>query len=147
MNSKTEKGNDEVCFTLKGALEAVRLFDIPDDALRIISVVAYSLDIKYYKHVFICARGSEVEVTINNEHINHIDTCRSACMDAFELLKRNQEGYVSACHDSCRKTIKEDAYKSLYATHLKLKEELERMGYSHAAEFDEEHSLRVTVRF
>jgi len=147
MKSKTEKGNDEVCFTLNGALEAVRLFDIPDDVLRITSAVAYSLDTKYYMHVFICVRGSEVEVTINNEHANHIDTCRSACMDVFELLKRNQGGYVSACHDSCRKVIKEDAYRSLYATHLKLKEELEKMGYSYAAEFDEEYSLRVAVRF
>ena len=68
-------------------------------------------------------------------------------MDAFELLKRNQGGYVSACHDSCRKVIKEDAYKSLYTTHLKLKEELERMGYSYAAEFGEEYSLRAAVRF
>ena len=68
----------------------MRLFDIPDDVLRITSAVAYSLDTKYYMHVFICVRGSEVEVTINNEHANHIDTCRSACMDVFELLKRNQ---------------------------------------------------------
>jgi hypothetical protein len=139
-------------YYVKGALDTKWLpLNLPSEVWKIVSVIAYNLDERYHKHVFICVRRSEVEATISNEYISHIDTCRSACMDAFEaLLGRNQEGYVSACHDSCRKIVRKDAYDSLYATYMKLTDELEKMGYKYTAKFDKEdvpQTLKVTVWF
>jgi len=157
MDPKTEierevrqEGGGVACFTLKSALDVKWLpLNLPDDVWRVVSAIAYSLDTKYHKRVFICVRGLELEASIDNECAHHIDVCMSACMGAFETLGRDQEGYVSACHDSCRRIVKKDAYDSLHETYLKLTEELKKMGYKYMAKFDEwetpPQGLRVTV--
>jgi len=150
MGAETQ-GTGEVCFALKASLDAMRLpVNIPDDVWKIVSIVAYSLDQKYHKRVYICTRGSEVEAIINNEYISHIDVCMDACLNAFGAAECKKEGAATACYAHCRKLIKQDAYSSLHATYLKLTEELEKLGYKYAAKFDEEdvpQSLSVSVWF
>ncbi len=159
MSTKVEVGKDnkqeivgEFCFTLKASLDVAQLpVNILDDAWKIVSIIAYSLDTKYHKRVFVCVRGSEVEIAISNEYVNHIDTCMSACLDAFEAAKCKKEGAAAVCYAHCRKLVRRDAYNSLYATYIEATKELEKMGYKYAAKFDEEEdapqSLKVTVWF
>ncbi len=93
-------------------------------------------------------RGSKIEIDISNDYIEHIDTCRSACMAAFEALGRNQEGYVSACHENCRKMVRMAAFESLDDTLAELEEELKRLGVRYTSEYDREEfpqHLRVVV--
>jgi hypothetical protein len=135
----------EVCFTLNAVWPPLRLHD---DVKAVINLVAQSLDTKYGKRVFVCVRGSVIEVHISNDYIGHIDTCRSACMDAFEALGRNQEGYVSACHEHCRKAVRMDAFESLDATCATIEEELKRMGLKYKAEYENEkypQRLKIVV--
>lgn len=149
MNSTTEiqqqKQPGEVCFTLNTMWPPLNL---SDDVKAVISVVVQSLDTRYGKRAFACVRGSEVEVHISNDYIEHIDTCRSACMAAFEALGRNKEGYVSACHENCRKMVRMTAFESLDSTLAELEEELRRLDLKYAAEYDREEfpqHLKVTV--
>jgi hypothetical protein len=114
-----------------------------------VSIIAYSLDEKYHKRVYICIRGSEVEAIINNEYISHIDVCTDACLNAFGA-ECKKEGAATVCYAHCRKLIKQDAYNSLHTTYLKLTEELEKLGYKYVAKFDEEdvpQGLSVSVWF
>ncbi len=153
MDPKIEKGDkqaetsDEVCFTLRGALERLPV-NIPDDVWKVISVATYSLDARYYKHVSICIRNSEVDITISNVYVNHIDVCMSACLDAFGAAGCKKEGAATACYTRCRKLIRQDAYNSLYATYLELTNELKKLGYRFIAEFEEgdtPQQLKLTV--
>ncbi len=135
----------EVCFTLNTIWPPLRF---NDDIKAIINTVAQSLDTKYGKRVFVCVRKSVVEVYISNDYIEHIDTCRTACMDAFEVLKRNQEGYVSACHEYCRKHVMMTAFESLDATCAKIEEELKLMGLKYKTEYERgkyPQHLKITV--
>ncbi len=147
---KTE-ASGEVCFTFKGMLDVMKLpVNIPDDAWKVISIIAYGLDTKYYKRVFVCVRGSHLEATISNEYVGHIDVCMSACLDAFEASGCKKEGVATACYAHCRKLIRQDAYNSLHTTYLELADELEKLGYRHTVEFDEgdaPQSLKLTVWF
>jgi hypothetical protein len=154
MSSKVEREDrqeivGEACFTLKTSLDAIWLpLNIPNYVWKIVDIIVYSLDAKYYKHVFVCVRKSHLEVTISNEYINHIDTCMSACLDAFEAVGCKKEGIVTACHAQCRKLVRQDAYNSLYETYTKVTNELEHIGYRYAAEFDDEDTpqrLKITV--
>ena len=153
MGAKTEKqeATGEVCFTLKASLDTMLLpINIPDDAWKIVSIIAYSLDQKYYKRVFVCIHGSEVEAAISNEYISHIDVCMGACLDAFGAAGCKREGVATTCYAHCRKLIKQDAYNSLHTTYLKLTEKLEKLGYKYVTKFDEEdvpQSLNVSVWF
>ncbi len=147
---KTE-ASGEVCFTLKASLDAAQLpMNIPDAAWKIISIIAYNLDTKYYKRVLICVRGSHLEAAISNEYVNHIDVCMSACLDAFGAAGCKKEGAAAVCYTHCRKLIRQDAYSSLHISYLELADELEKLGYRHTAEFEEgdaPQSLRLTVWF
>jgi hypothetical protein len=149
--TETQEATGEVCFTLKASLDTMRLpVNIPDDAWKIVDIIAYSLDQKYHKRVHICLRGSEVEATISNEYISHIDVCMDACLDAFATAGCKKEGVATTCYAHCRKLIRQDAYNSLHTTYLKLMEELEKLGYKYTAKFGDEdvpQSLNVSVWF
>jgi len=158
MSSKVEIGREskqevvgEVCFTLKGASDMKWLpVNIPDDAWKIVGTIAYNLDERYRKRVFICIRGMEVEATIDSEYAHHIDACMSACLGAFEVAGCKKEGAADVCYAHCRKTVRQGAYDSLYETYRRLTDELEKLGYRYAAKFDEGEtlqSLRITVWF
>ena len=135
----------ELCFTLNVVWPPL---NFSDDVKAVINIVAQSLDTRYGKRVWVCLHGRKVEVDISNDYIEHIDTCRSACMAAFEALKRNGEGYVSACHENCRKLVRMTAFESLDDTLAELEKELRRLGLKYTAEYDREEfpqHLKVTV--
>ena len=138
MNSTTETRQQEqvgeVCFSLNVVWPPLNL---SDDVKAVVNIVAQSLDTKYGKRVWVCLRGRKLEVDISNDYIGHIDTCRSACMAAFEALGRNKEGYVSACHEHCRKMVRMSAFKSLDDTLSEIEEELKRLELKYTAEFDD----------
>jgi len=139
-------GGGEVCFTLKTIWPPINVGDVVE---RIVNTVSYSLNRKYDKAVWICVYSNRVEISIRNGYSEYIDTCATACMAAFEELKRSQEGYVGACYDKCREVVKEDAYKSLYDTYMSLKEELTALGFELSAEFSDERppqALKAVVR-
>jgi hypothetical protein len=149
MNSATEAHQYEqtgvACFSLNAVWLPLRL---GDDVKAIINTVVQNLDTRYGKRAFACIRESEVEVHISNDYIEHIDTCRSACMAAFEALGYNKAGYVSACHENCRRTVRMAAFESLDNTCAKIEEELKRMGLKYRAEYDREkfpQYLKITV--
>ena len=134
MNPATEAQSGELCFTLNVVWPPLNL---DDTAKAVVNTVAQSLDMRYGKHVWVCLRGRKLEVDISNDYIEHIDTCRSACTAAFEVLRCKPEDYVSTCHENCRKAVRTAAFKSLDKTLTKIKEELDSMGLKYAAEFDD----------
>jgi hypothetical protein len=149
MNSTTEvrqhEQAGEVCFSLNTVWPPLNL---SDDVKAVVNIVAQSLDTRYGKHVWVCVRGSEVQVDISNDYIGHIDTCLSACMAAFEALKRNREGYVSACHEHCRKMVRMAAFESLDNTLAEIEGELKRLELKYTAEYhgsEFPQYLRLTV--
>ena len=145
METQRQKQTGEVCFSLNTVWPPLNL---SDDVKAVVNIVAQSLDVKYGKHVWVCVRGSEMQVDISNEYIEHIDTCRSACMAAFEALGYRPGGYITACHEHCRKMVRMAAFESLDSTLSKIEEELKRLELKYTAEYhgsEFPQYLRLTV--
>jgi len=127
MQTQTQIGKtaEEICAHVVG----VELpGEFPERAREAVNAIAEVLNRTYDPYVVACARGSELTVDIYNRYIDHIDTCRAACEAAG--------CDISKCHESCRRVIREDSFKSLLESVKYIKAELALRRFNFSYEFD-----------
>ena len=123
--TQTEKEAQEICTHVVGV-------ELPSEfgtrAREALNGVMQAINRTYDPYVVACIKGSELTVDIYNRYIDYIDTCRAAC----EVAGCD----ISKCHESCRKMIREDSFKSLVESVKYIEAELALRRFNFKREFD-----------
>ena len=127
MQTQTQIGKtaEEICAHVVGV-------ELPGEfgerAREAVNAIAEIVNRTYSPYIVACIKGSELTVDIYHKYIDYIDTCRAAC----EVAGCD----ISKCHESCRRVIREESFKSLAESVKYIKAELALRRFNFSYEFD-----------